>query len=173
MICQKEFSITVGPLVDCDPIGDAEWTITVLDPNPGTVFEFDGGDGTYNFNLSGVPGQQGAAYRATSSTLNCSFQYTATAEIDYSIDLTDVGGGSDSSIVWQLRRNGSLIMNETRVAPSPGNLVESGTFSSGPFIMFEETDYTFQFDISIIAIGVGTSSIASGVFRLRPLIPTP
>lgn len=169
MICAKQFSLEVT--LQCDHIEDATWGITIVDPNPGTTFSFAGGDGTYLFTLTGAPSQQGAWYRATSSALMCAFDYDVTCEIDYAIDLTDVGGGSDSTCNWQVRRNGVLIINQTKTAPNAGNLTENGTFASGPFTMLANTNYTFQVDITPLAIGVGTSSDVSGVFRLRPLAP--
>lgn len=159
-------------LLDCDSFNTATWTETILDPDSSWVGSITGGDGSFSANLTGSPGHQGLLYRYDSSIIRCSFDYNATVEIDYSINLTDVGGGSNAEAQWQVWRNGVFVIPTTnKVAPNGGNLTESGTLSSGPFTMVANTDYTFRVDYTFLAIGVGTSSVVSGVIRFRPLTP--
>lgn len=169
MLCQKSFTISVA--LECDTFQGAGWTEVILDPDSTAAFSMAGGDGTFFVTLTGTPGHQGVAYQYTSDALECSSNYNATIEIDYSIDLTDVGAGSNAEAQWQVRRNGVLVINTNKVAPDSGNLTESGTLSSGPLVMVAGTPYTFQVNYSFIAIGAGTSSDVSGVIRFRPLTP--
>ncbi len=167
--CTQAYSITIADA--CDTFAEVTWTELIIDPDSATVISISGGDGTYLVALTGAPGHQGSTYRYTSNVMLCAQAYTATIEIDYNISFQDVGGGSSSNGTWQVRRNGILLLNQTKIAPEPppGTLIESGTFSTGPFTMAANTNYTFQLDLDFGAVGVGTFTNASGAIRFRPL----
>lgn len=169
MQCAKDFVITVE--LDCDTFSEATWVETIVDADSSAVYSMAAGDGAFFVALTGAPGHSGSWYRYVSNAMTCSVDYDATVQIDYSINLTDVGGGSNAESSWQVRRNGVLIINTNKVAPNAGNLTEMGTLSSGPITMLANVAYTFQIDYLVIAIGAGTSSNVSGVIRFRPLSP--
>jgi len=126
MPCDKEFTIEVSD-IECDTFSEASWVETIVDADSTAVYSMAAGDGSFFVTLTGAPGHSGAWYRYVSNAMTCQGQYDAVVEIDYSIDLTDVGGGSNAESSWQVRRNGVLIINTNKVAPSPGNLTENGT----------------------------------------------